>query len=983
MIKTVRFILMGLFTCLLCLAVADDTGAGNFMPPQNSFFVLNASQSLTIKARVVPRMVGTTVVKRKWEPVVETLKLRPDAAWTAVGGLPVARMGGVDGQSPVMFLNLADREIHTGEYPLFAFAYETGHDFSQPDLRFRFDVDTDGDARPDIRMCGVAYGEKRLERVEILDMRRVAYMPKDNRYRFRRELGLAPDGTWYHSRDGQYTLLQRRFDMPVAEVPVMKLTCRKVASLQFVNIWLDTDGNGRRDRLVKYENMVRGRETVGGLLVESVDLAATLKKLGLSTTGVRINEVVWWFDEDVIRLQGQGLVREMVFCRPQQQPAQAAGGFIEIAPEDFRIGNIRYLQFDLAGVLQVAGFADGQVTGVRIAMQPSADIPQQLQIRKIQFMATEKKTLPGAVASAEDILKSAVGGGLPRTCGVDDFEMLWWEDLSAVPFYDLWAVGSGPFAGGRLLLDKKSLPTQWRDLAGRFACRGKGPVDVQPDGQIRLGPGSTLRFEKALDRAVTGLISVTSEDEVRHLNRKLELSYLSPSGQHRTLRRQLPQEGPLVVQLPQGSILERLSLVYCPVITGLKVSSLNGGSFLKPGIIGVRMISFFDRAAGDPIEELGWTLSQDTLLFVPRTDGKHLEDRTVYTLPAGQKARWSLDLPDPDFDKATGFSFTYQISGMGRCRALLKVGERQFVFELYPGEDVIDFPLWVNGSRKVQLQLVADNTGSGHPLILYLDKPQLTVHVRKNALPQALLAIDGRPVPFSGGMSLIAVPRWFETLPVRLEAGNHRISLLEHPDFSVQTVSIAVDGMRWEDAAEPEAGPGLPSTKPSSGIFGRALRLLWLPLLLVTGYLLRGLLIQRPAAAIRRIYARRGDRVWLVVWLAGGCFFYFGAIGFSLGGYEAMGFDLGAMSLVAAYAHGMRLMRLNLLASFPRISGIVFRSCGSAMIVGGLALLTAVSLILNLDLEPVAEQVAVVAYYCLVAGVVLEIAQVKKNREAV
>jgi hypothetical protein len=66
--------------------------------------------------------------------------------------------------------------------------------------------------------------------------------------------------------------------------------------------------------------------------------------------------------------------------------------------------------------------------------------------------------------------------------------------------------------------------------------------------------------------------------------------------------------------------------------------------------------------------------------------------------------------------------------------------------------------------------------------------------------------------------------------------------------------------------------------------------------------------------------------------------------------------------------------------AFPYIANSVYGGAGSMYFSCALVLLFGTATMLSLKLEPIAEQLAVVVYYCLVLGTVLEIAALRRNQ---
>jgi len=91
-------------------------------------------------------------------------------------------------------------------------------------------------------------------------------------------------------------------------------------------------------------------------------------------------------------------------------------------------------------------------------------------------------------------------------------------------------------------------------------------------------------------------------------------------------------------------------------------------------------------------------------------------------------------------------------------------------------------------------------------------------------------------------------------------------------------------------------------------------------------------------------------------------------------------FTFGGMALVMVVRELFLVVEPRFRQGFPTISNPVYGGAGSLYFSGALVLLIGAATMLSLKLEPIAEQLAVVVYYCLVIGTVLEIAALRRNR---
>lgn len=90
-------------------------------------------------------------------------------------------------------------------------------------------------------------------------------------------------------------------------------------------------------------------------------------------------------------------------------------------------------------------------------------------------------------------------------------------------------------------------------------------------------------------------------------------------------------------------------------------------------------------------------------------------------------------------------------------------------------------------------------------------------------------------------------------------------------------------------------------------------------------------------------------------------------------------FTFGGMAVVMVMRELFLVVEPRFRRAFPNIANPVYGGAGSLYFSGALVLLVGTATMLSLKLEPIAEQLAVVVYYCLVVGTVLEIVALRRN----
>jgi hypothetical protein len=130
--------------------------------------------------------------------------------------------------------------------------------------------------------------------------------------------------------------------------------------------------------------------------------------------------------------------------------------------------------------------------------------------------------------------------------------------------------------------------------------------------------------------------------------------------------------------------------------------------------------------------------------------------------------------------------------------------------------------------------------------------------------------------------------------------------------------------------------------------------------------------IHRLREAFKLIWSQQGQ---IVVWLLVASFLYWQGIQQTSGRGENYFFTFGGIAVVLMWSNLMQLLKPMLMLRWKQIYG----GAGTHYIVGFMLILVMVAILLVIKLEPIAEQLAVIGYYMLVVGVVLEAWALRKN----
>jgi hypothetical protein len=118
----------------------------------------------------------------------------------------------------------------------------------------------------------------------------------------------------------------------------------------------------------------------------------------------------------------------------------------------------------------------------------------------------------------------------------------------------------------------------------------------------------------------------------------------------------------------------------------------------------------------------------------------------------------------------------------------------------------------------------------------------------------------------------------------------------------------------------------------------------------------------------------------LAVWAAITLALYGAGLNLKTGSGENYFFTFGGIGVVMVVRELFLVAEPRFRKAFPDIANSVYGGAGSLYFSGALVLLVGTATLLSLKLEPIAEQLAVVVYYCLVVGTVLEIVALRRNQ---
>ncbi|MEI6128334.1 MAG: hypothetical protein WCQ99_17455, partial [Pseudomonadota bacterium] len=253
---------------------------------------------------------------------------------------------------------------------------------------------------------------------------------------------------------------------------------------------------------------------------------------------------------------------------------------------------------------------------------------------------------------------------------------------------------------------------------------------------------------------------------------------------------------------------------------------------------------------------------------------------------------------------------------------------------------------------------------------------ELAVHIDNQTLP---IAIANLPSPYGG---------WIDLGKFDIAAGKHLINAENKLFFRIKTLMLETTSPLPDQTTDGENEP-----QKGESFFVKLAMLLLKTIIacfiLWLVWVFRGLimallqLLLMPVwNVLVKLYTFLPEKIMLFLWLLCSGALYGSGIAYSksISG-ENYAFTFGGIAMVIFLWHCMRIIRQNITTRYPALSSYIYRSRGTPFFSGAIMLLAVTAFSVALHLEAFAEQIAILVYYLLVAGVIGEVVELKRNKQ--
>ncbi len=370
---------------------SEDTFVQQIKTVEDGGFVLDKNASFKMEARIEPVLTTEKTVYSKHD-----LALSPPA-WEC-RDFPCTRTWSID---------LSKQSLSTDDFPHLLLSWDQAVPGETPEVT----VALSANAKTTDEKDRIAHfeghfkeGSNRLiSPISTMEMKDAVYKKKSWLYVLKRDFGFKSDNEWRYCEDANNLILQSRIDVPASKVQVFQIVTDAKTSPRYVNFSIDSHGTGKRDRFISFQQIRHSTETIGDTTVLTIDVAESLKALGLNPDKVVIMEPIIALPTVFSAYEKDKPFKKLIFAAENQ-----IGHTRIVMPQIQKNNNHVSLDFDFSQTLEQSRLWDARWQNITITVRSSK--PQQIQWTDATFLDYWQGRVP-ALASAP--VQALSGWGFP------------------------------------------------------------------------------------------------------------------------------------------------------------------------------------------------------------------------------------------------------------------------------------------------------------------------------------------------------------------------------------------------------------------------------------------------------------------------------------------------------------------------------------------------------------------------------------------
>ncbi len=834
-----------------------------------------------------------------------------------------------------------------------------------PEISVDAKIKPDGGDRDPVVLKG-HFSEKDepvLRPVKTIDIKAAEYVEKSTAYLARRELGFEADERWRYDQDGENLVLQARVDLALKEVQAVQVFFDPKQPIEAVQFSVDTDGNGRRDIFILDGQTKHNVHKEGNRSVLTFDLRGAIKNLGIDPEKGVLQEPIVFLPTNFPSYKRDMPIKKIVFASIEHAEDEEI-----IRPKVEHRGGQYSLAFNFSDAVEGLSIWNGHLDNLSITARLNG--PQAIRWDKVRLFDTWETQVPVLAKEPEKVFKEWVTP----------------EEREESVF--------GPLE--RIKSFRPLLVQSFRETLSRVQQSFRDTFFVLPQGKNTV-PGSDGRSQKEgrggrrgypTDEDVESVLLRFEDDMVRG---RL-YSFISGAMDNSVVQCEMTIEDQGKTKKVPVNLLPGFKRLTPTIQNGARVRDLEirPPVYINQGALDLNVVLFDVRTSSSGVtadnKNAEWWMKGQEVPLSLQGGRSSLDDKgkQVFLLQEGHgENRYSYVLDVSKENSILPLEFILPGKLPQPCAATLKINGRNTAIPYGP----FTLPLSSFGPISGEVEFAVEYLGDKK--IIEIPVPRIKFlglrRTAKDEVKNLGLQIDGK----KNGLTVPRVPpaegEWIDMGSVVVEKGEHAIQVEENPYFRIKTLLLETDTLLPWPQKEEEEGEATP--------FWKKMVLLGVKFLVVAGllfviYLSRSRIgaflgyVFRPIRnLLSKTYWRLPNLAWTIIWAMLGVGLYgVGLMDRSSG--ENYGFTFGGIALVLVIWHLSRVLRDRISRRFPKAAEYIYRSRGTPFFAWAIALLVVTALLLVIELEPVAEQVAVIVYYLLVVGVVGELVSLRRREGA-
>jgi len=883
-------------------------------------------------------------------------------------------------------LKLPQQGVSIENYPYFKVSLKQFYMDKPLGIEMDFGIDTDKDDKIDT----TAVVPVRLflaNPIETINFKDAIFIPKSYFYLLKRKLGLSFDEKWRYAQDGPNVVIQRRFAKDISQYSTIELVCSSKQPILRVNFLIDFNRNNKPDAILEYEQTMHQAFTKGGYQYVRINLLKTIQKRFSKKDKA-------WLSEVIIFIQGQKekIIKEMplvrlsfyppsgdkerkdsktVFLRPQIRQNKIIVDFSKLAENDIYSGKIKSASFhfkfsEKSGVI---------LKGAQCYDAIEEDFPVCLTLGK---QILNNLGIPGDIFKQDVIVKPTILEG-----GFFNTKWSFYSDSSNYRENPKWEIKTH---GKGIKLHYKG------EQPPGFSLKKNVCFSIDKDTYIishfqlpsffKLSLELYARDGKKFSLPIYNGVPIKfSEIKKTHIIKQVRLkaSYQPLSEEIDTFEREFTCF---------------LKDIFFFKISTIPFSTLNSSlSNQKPqptnqyaALYGLKFPDF----SGIPLK----------ITSSKATDGiqvwtKENQTRIFWLKPAQNGLNVTLEvLPSIPILRPTTLSFHYNLpSRLARANPYWLVLEietdkgtvlKKLHLDSQSGQKEIS--LDGNELKRIRFKVHFNSIPTNQIYQLILSNirvksftPQTLPHIfthwllgqiEQKTLKMILLTKEQFTQFLEGGV-------WVKLDKVYLTSAEHELRLFNHPYLQVKTVVFKGHKELSEIPLSTK------TQKTGLHLLSILLKLIiLLPLLAVAYFLFKTRRVHRVLTNLKKLFSPWQKVPWWVklpLFMALSIWLYWSGLRRKVGqGGENQFFTWSSICAAFAYHYISFALRPFFEKKYKKFAGFIYGGAGSIYIFGFMVFLTIAAMFLIVNLEPIANQAAIIGYYLLVVGVVKELIAFKK-----